>query len=46
MRRVVADQISALSALAEVVKRQAGALDISGPGLSLNRNRRDTTPRS
>jgi hypothetical protein len=33
MRRVVADQITALNALAEVVKRQAGGFDISGPGV-------------
>jgi hypothetical protein len=33
MRRVVADQISALNALADVVKRQSGALDVSGPGI-------------
>jgi hypothetical protein len=33
MRRVVADQITALNALADVVKRQAGGFDISGPGL-------------
>ncbi len=32
MRRVVADQISALNALAEVVRRQTGGLDFSGPG--------------
>jgi hypothetical protein len=33
MRRVVADQISALAALADAVKRQTGALDVSGPGV-------------
>src|SRR5206468_8832398 len=33
MRRVVADQITALAALSDVVKRQAGGFDISGPGL-------------
>jgi hypothetical protein len=32
MRRVVADQISALNALADVVRRQSGTLDYSGPG--------------
>src|SRR4029079_11624606 len=33
MRRVVADQISALNALADVVKRQSSSLDVSGPGI-------------
>lgn len=33
MRQVVADQISALNALADVVKRQSSALDLSGPGI-------------
>jgi hypothetical protein len=32
MRKVVADQIAALSALSEVVRRQSGAVDFSGPG--------------
>jgi Apolipoprotein A1/A4/E domain len=32
MRRVVADQISALNALSEVVRRQSGSMDYSGPG--------------
>ena len=32
MRRVVADQIGALAALADVVKRQSGTLDVSAPG--------------
>jgi Apolipoprotein A1/A4/E domain len=32
MRRVVSDQISALNALADVVRRQSGAMDYSGPG--------------
>lgn len=32
MRRVVADQIAALSALSDVVRRQGGAIDFSGPG--------------
>jgi hypothetical protein len=44
MRRVVADQISALNALADVVKRQTGTLDISGPGVSLTRSYRDPSP--
>ena len=33
MRRVVSDQITALNALAEVVRRQAGALGLSGAGV-------------
>jgi hypothetical protein len=33
MRKVVSDQIAALTALADVIKKQAGGLDISGPGL-------------
>jgi hypothetical protein len=37
MRRVVSDQITALNALAEVVKRQTGTVDLSGPGVSLPR---------
>jgi uncharacterized protein YukE len=32
MRKVVADQIAALSALSDVVRRQSGTLDFSGPG--------------
>jgi hypothetical protein len=32
MRKVVADQISALNALSDVVRRQAGSQDFSGPG--------------
>jgi hypothetical protein len=44
MRKVVADQISALSALADVVKRQTGVMDISGPGISLSRSYRDPSP--
>ena len=32
MRRVVADQISALNALSDVVRRQSGTMDYSGPG--------------
>ncbi|MBL8893796.1 MAG: hypothetical protein JNJ53_04295, partial [Rhizobiales bacterium] len=31
MRRVVADQITALNALADVVRRNTGVLDVSGP---------------
>jgi hypothetical protein len=46
MRRVVADQIGALNALAEVVRRQADVLDATGPGASVNRGRRDSTPRN
>src|SRR5262249_18285146 len=34
MRRVVSDQIAALNALADVVKRQTGTVDFSGPGIS------------
>jgi hypothetical protein len=33
MRKVIADQIEALNALAEVVKRQTIGLDLSGPGI-------------
>ncbi|MBC8036473.1 MAG: apolipoprotein A1/A4/E family protein, partial [Rhizobiales bacterium] len=44
MRRVVSDQISALNALAEVVKRQTGTLDLSGPGIALQRSYRDSPP--
>jgi hypothetical protein len=44
MRRVVADQINALNALADVVKRQTGNLDISGPGVQLTRSYRDPSP--
>ncbi len=44
MRRVVSDQISALNALAEVVKRQTGTLDLSGPGIALQRNYREPSP--
>ncbi len=32
MRKVVADQIAALNALSDVVRRQSGTLDFSGPG--------------
>ncbi|MCX7348398.1 MAG: hypothetical protein NTZ54_02385 [Alphaproteobacteria bacterium] len=42
MRRVVADQIGALAALADVVKRQAGTLDVSGPGASTGRGKSPT----
>ena len=44
MRRVVADQISALNALAEVVRRQSGTLDMTGPGISLQRSLRESPP--
>ncbi|MGH6854138.1 MAG: hypothetical protein ACREDX_00630 [Aestuariivirga sp.] len=44
MRRVVSDQISALNALAEVVKRQTGTLDVSGPGMALHRSYRGSPP--
>ena len=37
MRRVVADQISALNALADVVRKQTGSLDYSGPGYMTQR---------
>jgi hypothetical protein len=40
MRKVVADQIEALNALAEVVKRQTSGLDLSGPGI-YHPNRKD-----
>lgn len=35
MRRVVADQIAALNALAEVVRKQAASMELSGPGIFL-----------
>jgi hypothetical protein len=35
MRQVVADQINALSALAEVVRSQSSGLDLSGPGVQI-----------
>lgn len=41
MRRVVSDQITALNALADVVKRQTGTLDTSGPGMSTPRSFRE-----
>ncbi len=43
MRRVVADQIAALNTLAEVVKRQSGVLDASGPGVMLPRAMREAS---
>jgi hypothetical protein len=43
MRRVVADQIAALNTLAEVVKRQTGTLDVSGPGVMLPRAMREAS---
>ncbi|HUE46275.1 MAG TPA: hypothetical protein VMO81_08500, partial [Aestuariivirgaceae bacterium] len=33
MRQVVSDQITALSALSDVVKRQSGVMELSGPGV-------------
>lgn len=42
MRRVVADQIGALAALADVVKRQAGTQDASGPGATTGRGKSPT----
>ena len=33
MRRVVSDQITALSALADVVRRHGDRIDLSGPGI-------------
>jgi hypothetical protein len=33
MRRVVSDQITALTALSDVVKRQSGLMELSGPGV-------------
>ena len=44
MRKVVADQISALNALADVVKRQTGMSDLSGPGYAAARSTRDPSP--
>ena len=44
MRKVVADQISALNALADVVKRQTGMNDLSGPGYAAARSTRDPSP--
>jgi hypothetical protein len=44
MRKVVSDQIAALNALADVVKRQTGVMDLSGPGISLSRGYRDPSP--
>lgn len=44
MRKVVADQIAALNALADVVKRQTGMADVSGPGFSIPRSTRDSSP--
>jgi ABC-type transporter Mla subunit MlaD len=35
MRQVVSDQITALSALSDVVKRQSGLMELSGPGVKL-----------
>jgi len=44
MRRVVADQITALSALADVVKRQSGLSSLSGPGIYLPPDDRGSSP--
>jgi hypothetical protein len=41
MRKVVADQIAALNALADVVKRQTGASDFSGPSFTPSRGNRE-----
>ncbi len=41
MRRVVADQIAALNSLADVVKRQTGVTDFSGPGFTSQRSARE-----
>ena len=39
MRRVVSDQITALNALAEVVRRQTNSMDMSGPGVYMPEGR-------
>ncbi|HUQ37848.1 MAG TPA: hypothetical protein VM144_15870 [Aestuariivirga sp.] len=46
MRKVVADQIAALNTLADVVKRQTGMTDLSGPGTGYapQRSTRDPSP--
>jgi hypothetical protein len=44
MRRVIADQITALTALADVVKKQSGNFDLSGPGLQLQQSRENAKP--
>jgi uncharacterized protein YukE len=44
MRKVVADQIAALNTLADVVKRQTGMADLSGPGYAPPRSTRDPSP--
>jgi len=44
MRRVIADQITALSALADLVKKQSGNLDLSGPGVHLQQPREAARP--
>jgi hypothetical protein len=46
MRKVVADQIEALNALAEVVKRQTTGLDLSGPGISILDRKEGSTGKS
>ena len=37
MRRMVADQINALNALSDIVRKQAGATDFSAPGAVMSR---------
>ena len=44
MRRVVSDQITALSALGDIVKRQSAVLDLSGPGIYLPPDEKETGP--
>ena len=44
MRRVVADQIAALNSLADVVKRQTGVTDFSGPSFSSQRMAKEPSP--
>jgi hypothetical protein len=41
MRKVIADQIEALNALADVVKRQTIGLDLSGPGIYMPDRKED-----
>ncbi|MGI9481907.1 MAG: hypothetical protein ACR2OR_06075, partial [Hyphomicrobiales bacterium] len=38
MRKVVADQITALGALAEVVRKHGETVDLSGPGIRVSGN--------
>jgi len=44
MRKVVSDQITALNALADVVKRQSTALSMSGPGIYIPPEGRGRSP--